>query len=200
MGKAKQRKRIGFNSYETSYETIRLVDMPLTLRSLKTHDLIIQDCDFRSIDPMFIERNKERFKNMAMGFCPSSLAYGRQQYLSSLLSRKDFIEKAKDTFEKQQGILFIRHDSKLSEYSNLFFVETAECERQFKFALGNFVGSVLANLVRQTAKQSSLECFPILTYAPITQIDDQRPASFFIANLTEYLNTSMSQTANDLTT
>lgn len=184
MGKAKRRKKLYPKSRKTLTESIRLVKLPKTFQSLKSHDLIITNCDFLGIDPELIECNSEILADEAMGFCPQSQAYGRRYYLNPMLRSKENVERAKKCIENQQGVLFIYHDYELSEISTFFFVETAECERQVKFALGNYVGSWIANLVTETAQQSSIRCFPILTYAPIPKINDENPASFFIANLT----------------
>lgn len=183
MGKAKSRKKLSPNYRKTLTEGIRLVRLPLTFQSLKYHDLIITDCDFRGINSEILERNSEILALEAMGFCPQSQAYGRQRYLNPILESEELVERAIISIEKEQGVLFIHHDEKLSEFCTFFFVETAECERQVKFALGDFIGSFLANLVIETAQQSSIRCFPILTYL-IPKISDEKPASFFIANLT----------------
>ncbi|MBD2358729.1 hypothetical protein H6G41_29740 [Tolypothrix sp. FACHB-123] len=183
MGKAKRRKKLDPNYRKTLTESITLVKLPLTFESLESHDLIITKCDFKGIDPELIECNSEILLDEVMGFCPQYQAYGRRYYLNPMLRSKEIIEQAKNCIEKQPGVLFIYHDYEQSDLSTFFFVETAECEHQLKFALGNHVGSWIANLVRETAQQSSIRCFPILTYAPIPKINDENPASFFIANL-----------------
>ena len=56
-------------------------------------------------------------------------------------------------------------------------------------ALGDYVGSWIAHLVQESAKQASINNFPILTYSPISQINDEAPATFFLANLDkEWIN------------
>lgn len=166
-------------------DRIQLKNLPLTIESLADYDLTIIDCNFRGINPSLIHANFEHLRDEAMGFCQKSYSYGRKNYLNPLISNKENLERLKNEMGNKQGVLFIYHDYELSELSTLFWVEAVDCERQVKMALGDYVGSWIANLVKESARLACFNNFPILTYSRISQINDEKPASFFLANLAD---------------
>ena len=166
-------------------DRIQLKNLPLTIESLADYDLTIIDCDFRGINPSLIHANFEHLRDEAMGFCQKSYSYGRKTYLKPLMRNKENLERVKNELGNQQGVLFIYDDYELSDLCTFFWVQAVDCERQVKMALGDYVGSWIANLVKESAKLASINNFPILTYSPISQINDSAPASFFLANLAD---------------
>ncbi len=162
---------------------IQLKKLPLTIESLTDYDLTIIDCNFQGINPDFIHLNFEHLRDEVIGFCCKSYSYGRKAYLKPLMRNQVNLERLKNEVGNQQGVLFIYYDYELSELCTFFWVKAVDCERQVKMALGDYVGSWIGNLVQESAKQASINNFPILTYSPISQINDEAPATFFLANL-----------------
>ncbi len=129
--------------------------------------------------------NFQRIRDEAMGFCKKSHSYGRKTYLNQLMSNKETLERFKNELGNRLGVLFISDDYERSELWTLYWVTILDCERSVKWALGDHVGSWIADLVKESAKRASIKNFPILTYSPISQINEEAPASFFLADLTD---------------
>ncbi|MBD2533722.1 hypothetical protein H6G97_30875 [Nostoc flagelliforme FACHB-838] len=52
------------------------------------------------------------------------------------------------------------------------------CQKSYSYGRKNYLNPLISN-----KENASLNNFPILTYSRISQINDEKPASFFLANL-----------------
>ncbi len=181
MAQKKRKQKVQPRKYGNlfSLKDTSSLNLPLEFSSLIEHDLLITNCKFNSLPRELILAGE------SMRFCPQSEGYSRQRYLSTILGNKDFLEKAKETIEREKGIFFIFNNYEVPELSNYYFVKEENYKHQIKFAFGSYVSSWIAHLIVEVLEKASVNYFPIIDYSPINQITKANPASLYLVNLTK---------------